>query len=399
MKDVEIHSFAGINNVDAPERVNSYPTKDHPMVDLVEAVNVDIDETGRIVRRAGITMLVPGSAHSLWSNGQVCLYVSEGVLYQLDEDFNSTAIAGGLEDLPMAYVEIGDRIYHSNGDTAAVLDNGAVRSWGIPINLTDVQARAAGGNMQAGFYLVAMTLVRGDGQESGCGLAHRVDLQDNGGIAFSWAVPDDLSITQANLYVTQPNSETLMLAATVDVELGSYLYTGGQRALPLATQWLDAPPVGEVLASFKGRIYIGSGSFVYVTAPLSYEHCDLRDFFSIDGTAVRVIAPVEGGLFVGTENGIYFVAGASFKDNALVKKMDARVIPGTTVLADGAAVTGRKELSGMQVVLFTTTEGIVLGMSDGSLTNLTFERYDLEASDRGAAVFREDPAIQYLVST
>lgn len=399
MKELSIERFAGIQNTLPPERVNSMPTPNTPSVDLVEAVNVDIDESGQLRRRAGSTLRVPGATHSLYANGELCLYVADGMMYRLAEDFTSTPVAGGLTDARMAYVEANGRIFHSNGAVTAVFDAGRVRSWGIPLNLADVSATATTGAMPAGVYQFAMTLLRGDGQESGCALAHRIDLLDNAGITFSWDVPADLSITDVALYVTMPDSETLLQAVVLDVELGSYTYTGGARSLPLATQWLDAPPAGSTLAAHKGRIYIGAGAFVYATAPLSYEHCDLRDFRAIDGSRINLIAAVEGGLFVGTEQGLYFMAGAAFTDNTLAHKMSARVVPGSLVMADGADVTGRTELAGQIVALLATADGIVMGMPDGSVKNFTRERFAMPQQQQGAAVFRLQPTPQYLLST
>jgi hypothetical protein len=243
-----------------------------------------------------------------------------------------------------------------------------------------------------------MTLVRNDGQESGCALAQRIDLPDNGGVHFSWAVPDDTDIVGAHLYLTAPDGETLLLAAAVNVEDAGYTYTGGTRALPLATQWLDAPPPGTALALFKGRIYIAVGDVLYATMPLSYEHCDLRDFRAFDGSAIRVLGAVEGGLFVGTSEAVYFLAGAGFADHALLRKLDSPAIAGSLVSADGMAASGRAELADARVVLFATVDGIVMGLPDGSLQNLTRERFELPAMASGAAAFIEGPASQYLLS-
>lgn len=397
LKTVAIAGVRGIDNKAPPERLRTVPARDAPLIDLVEAQNVDIDNTGRIARRAGQTLKVAGSTHSLWSNGQVCLYVKDGTMYRLDEGFASTAIAAGLTDDPVAYVEVDGRIYHSNGRTTAVVDAGRVRSWGLRLTDIDVAASVTTGAMEAGVYLFAMTLLRADGQESGTGLAQRIDLGANAGIAFSWSVPADPGIVGVALYVSQPNGEVLYQAATVDAEAGQYTYAGGARSLELATQWLDAPPAGQVLALYRGRIYIAAGDVLYATAPLGYEYCDLRDFRAIDGSAIRLLAAMEEGLLIGTARGVWFLQGNDFRDSTVSLVMAASCVTGTLDLVDGRVVTGRDELAGKVVALFATDQGVLMGLPDGTLTNLTQEHYAMTPASRGAALLRDGAATQYLL--
>jgi hypothetical protein len=400
MNFVTISGFRGIDTIAEPERLHSLPSKEQALVDLCEAVNIDVDDTGRVSRRAGQTMEVEVDApHSLWSNGDVCLYVQDGLMYRLSEAFASVAIAGGLADTPVSYVEANDRIYHANGVTSAVYEQGRVRSWGIAVSLADAAASATSGDMPAGIYQFAMTLLRSDGQESGTGLAQRIDLAEGSGITFSWSVPSDRDIAYAALYLSQPNGETLYRAVVVPVEAGTTTYTGGPRSLELATQWLDKPPVGSVLCPYNGRIYIAVGGVLYATAPLSYEHCDLRDYREFDGSEIRLLAPVSTGIFVGTARGLYFLSGASFADNALVKKADAAAIAGTAQVADAGVVTGEPQLAGTRAALMATQDGIFLGLPDGSVQNLSFERYALPAATSGCAIVRTGAATQYLLST
>ena len=382
MADIPYERFAGVRNTLPVERLKPE--------DLAEAVNVTLDDSGRVARRAGQTLRVAGSGmHSLWSDGEVCCYVRNGGMYTLDPALTPTLVALGLSERPMAYASVAGRVYHSNGVNTGVLEAGRVRGWGIPVDDLTVGAAATSGLLGAGIYQFAMTWLTIDGQESGTGLAGRIDLPEGSGIVFSWAVPDDLRIVQAALYLTQPNGEVLLQALVVDVEAGSATYAGGDRSLPLATQWLDAPPAGQCLAHFKGRIYIAAGVYLYVTAAHGLEYCDLRDYLAFDGTRINVLLAVEGGLFVGTERALYFVSGAVLSEQSLIAKSSTRVLPGSGVLADGQDVTGRVELAGVKVALLTTSDGVLLGMPDGSLANLTQERYQFAIGQRAAAIVQK----------
>jgi hypothetical protein len=399
MKAIELRRFAGINDVLPPERISNYPTRDSSDIELIEARNVDIDNARRLSRRTGQTMTVAGNAvHSLWSNDDVCLYVANGVMFRLLPDFTSVTLAAGLSSAPLCYAEVNGRVYHSNGIDSAVYDDGRVRGWGIPIAGIRVGATATGGNLVAGVYQYAMTFIREDGFESGCALAGRIELPDNGAVTFDWDVPHDPAITDAALYLTQPDGETLLQAVVVDVELATYTYNGGPRGLPLATQWLDAPPAATAMALYRGRLYIASGEVLYATAALSFEHCDLRDFRSFDGSPITLLAPVVSGVFVGTASAIYFLAGATLAEQKLDVKLNVGAVRGSLAFGDGEAVTGRKELAGQGVVLFATAEGVVLGLPDGALLQLTRERYNMLSTGIGAALFEAGPYSRYLLS-
>jgi hypothetical protein len=398
VKPVLLTGFRGIVNTEAAERLQALPTKDDPMVDLVDAVNVDIDDSGRISRRLGQSLLIPGQAHSLYSDGEACLYVQDGTMYRLDRRLAPAAVALGLDDTPMAYVTVGDRVYHSNGQTSAVYQDGYVRSWGIPIAATGVAASATVGHLRAGAYLFAMTLLREDGQESGTGMAARIELPDNAGLVFSWDVPTDPGIARAVVYLSEADGETLFQAFEVDVTAGQATYAGGPRSLPLATQWLDKPPSGHALAQFRGRIYIASGEHLYATTALSYEHCDLRDYRAIDGSDITLLTAVESGLFVGTARAVYFLGGSTFAEGTLVRKLDGPAIAGTLVHGDAGEILGNEQLAGQRAVVFATRLGVMLGLPDGSLVNLSGDRYQLPPATSGAALLRSAPAHQYLLA-
>ena len=391
MPDLTAKTFAGVRNTLPAERLKPE--------DLVEAVNVDLDDSGRPSRRGGQVTHIAGNVHSLWSDGVTCLYVSDGGMYSLFPDFSTKLVALGLSEAPMAYLSVNERIYHSDGRRSGVFDGGAVRSWGIPLDALPLTATTTSGALPAGVYQMAMTLIRNDGQESGTGLALRLDLPENSGITFSWPT-DDLpaGVVDVALYLTAPDGAILMQAVVVDVLDGATTYRGGARSLPLATQWFDAPPAGQCLAHYRGRIYIAVGAELFATTALGYEWCDLRDFLPFDGTRINLVAAVDNGLFIGTERAVYFAGGQDFGGFTVTVKLDGAAVAGSLVTGDGQKVTGRAELAGVAVVMFATSAGIVVGLPDGSLNNLTQERY-LFSTGVGAAVLRHDSTkTQYLLS-
>jgi hypothetical protein len=400
MSDFTIQSVAGIRNTLPPERLHSVPTRKQPAVDLVQASNVDIDDSGAVARRAGQTLESANVAHSLWSNADqsICLFVEGSSLKRLMTVGGTvvTLALGLTSGRRMAFVEVNDRVYFSNGAQTGVID-GSVRSWGIAA--TEAPAVSAiAGQLGAGVYQAAYTHLRRDGQESGCALAAQITLGDGAGVRFTWNAPEDADVDEVALYLSEPNGMVMYQAGVYAAAALSADVTGPALALPLATQWLDAPPPGQCLALHNGRIFIGAGAFVFGTGALDFEHCDLRDYLALDGSAVRFIVGVTGGLFIGTAQAVYFASGERLESYTLRKVSTAPAVIGSVVTANGAVVTGNAELSPHEVVLFTTAEGVFMGLPDGSVQNLTQERYRFAPGAEGAAVFREEPTRhQYLL--
>lgn len=97
---------------------------------LVEAVNVWIDDTGRIKRRKGYTKQVDMPAHSMFcEDGQNCLFVSNGKLYQLNPDFTAVLIRENIGNSRMSYCQVADRIFYANGAINGVFMGGTSQPW------------------------------------------------------------------------------------------------------------------------------------------------------------------------------------------------------------------------------------------------------------------------------
>lgn len=398
MAAVTFTRFAGINNVLPAERIRTLPTQDNPTCELTDAVNVDIDNSGQLSRRAGQTLRVPGAAHSLWADGEICLYIAGTSLYRLNADMTSAMLATGLTaGAAASYVRVNERVYWTNGEQTGIVANGMARSWGMPIVETQPNAAPISGSLTAGKYQVAMTWLRDDGQESGTATPLNIELAEDAGIRFTWEAPSDPAIEDVALYVSEPNGMILYRAMTAPASGGTADYTEGARALPLDTLWQDAPPPGQALAYSRGRLYIAQGQFLFATNALGYEYVDMRDYLAPDGGTIRFLAGVEHGLYIGTDHGVYFAAGDRLEEMERRVVATAPAIANSVVTADAMLVTGNRDAAGKQAVLFATEDGICIGTEEGAVSNLTRERYRLGALPASAAVFRASPIAQYLL--
>ena len=109
---------------------------------------------------------------------------------------------------------------------------------------------------------------------------------------------------------------------------------------------------------------------------------------------MRIIAPVQTGVFVGTDSAIFNLDGADIDAASTTALADYGAVPGSLVYVDGDLVgaSGR-------CALFLTAQGVVMCTPGGNFKNLARDRYWPVASQRAGAVFiREAGRSRYLAS-
>jgi hypothetical protein len=155
---------------------------------------------------------------------------------------------------------------------------------------------------------------------------------------------------------------------------------------PDATREYSDPPIGTIVRFFSGRTYIADGNTLWYSEPYSINlFRRAANYVSFPGKIVMV-APVMGGLFVSTVSKIYFLSGRDPKKFELITVSHYPAIEGTDVEADGIALNAGK-VSPLPVQIFTTTQGICVGTSEGQMVNLTYDILEYPKSLRGCAVY------------
>lgn len=369
--------WAGLRNNTSAERFQQ--------TDLVAAQNVVLDNTGRLKRREGQTLKLSGATHSLWSFGDLCLMVQGTELKQLHADFTATTLRAGLTaNQPMSYCYVAGRVYYSNGLETGVVEGQRSRSWGVIPPMTQGSAVATVGDMRPGVYQWAVTYLRGDGQESGTGLAGEINLPDGGGLVFTLPVSDDPDVTHKLLYLSPPNGDVLYEAALLKNSdtTATYADTGVRLNRPLDTQFKQPAPAGHIVAHYRGRMLVAIDNSLFYSDAFGYELFDLRHWYTFD-SRIQIVAPTENGIFVATEHRTEFVQGKDAHEFELIHRADYGAVEGTLAYLP-ARLLG---LDGGEddVAIWTATQGICLGMAGGSLLNLTNPNYQIPVRANGGA--------------
>lgn len=389
--------FNGLRNDVSPERFSAG--------DLEVADNIDIDKTGRVARRAGYTQQVAGATHSLWSNpqGTLCFFAQGNVLRQLNADYSSTPVVTLSNGDPIWFEQVNDRVYFSNGtDTGVIEQGGAARSWGVaPPALPDVVLGT--GNMFAGTYLFTMTWLCDDGQESGATTAATVQIPaDGGAITFTnLPIPTDSRVVAKAIYLTMPNGEDLFQALVLPASAARATYANDtlELNLPCDSLLLQAAPPGQIVAYYRGRMWVAQGDVLYPSEPFAYERFDPRANLQLDGRITMLAALTDkelydtgknSGFFIGTDRSCGVLVGSSPEDFQYVPKTSYGAIFGAMDKIDGS-VFQDGSTGAMELPAWLTTDGICVGMPGMTIRNLTRTRYTFPVGTRGAGLFMPGP--------
>jgi hypothetical protein len=99
---------------------------------------------------------------------------------------------------------------------------------------------------------------------------------------------------------------------------------------PTSNRTLFDAPVGTIVRAFNGRMYVAMGSWLFYSDPFSLNAFDLaRGFLMFEGQ-IQMVAPVAGGIFVGTDIGVWFLDGTGPQKFELKKVSAESVFRGIT---------------------------------------------------------------------
>lgn len=376
-----------MNNVKRDENFYSEEGIAEPKIIL----NADVDITQSIVSRPGTTRVtVLSNPHSLWAGFACMLCVAGGSLYRVNNGVAVSIGAIGDRDDPISYVEIEDKIYFSNQYCQGVFNpvTNTISDWGIlppsgPMLLT------GSGSLLPGIYNVAMTNTVGD-QISGTGPITSIELTSMGGIqvinrpagAVVWC-------TDANEFIFYRVGAVSQITAIPTVE-------------PCPSLLCSPPPFLSNLCYAFGRVWGSSGKTVYYSQPFKFGWFRLSaNRFEFE-SEVTVIARVPSGLFIGMKDKTRFLEGTE-PEKMQQSDAGAGSVQGTLAYCNNvpylADILGTSEKGYVDVPIWVTAEGIVVGNANGRLFNLTKNKLKFGTPERGASLYRsQDGVFQFLSS-
>jgi hypothetical protein len=161
---------------------------------------------------------------------------------------------------------------------------------------------------------------------------------------------------------------------------------------PDQTKVYNNPPLGSIVKTFAGRTWIAGGNTLWYSEPFGPNLFRLSANYLSFPSKIAMVAPVFGGLFVGTGSKVYFLQGTIPSQMIQTVVAHYPVIEGTDCEVDGIVVSGGK-VSPTPMQMFATTKGICVGTAEGQLINLTYEVLEYPSSRIGSAVCTGDKYI------
>ena len=388
-KTVSLQGWSGINNVLRPERTDEKYLK--------EALNIDFDKSGGIQKRLGYTSVSSGDYHSLWSDGSDCFAVKDNDLIRINPDLTETVLKTDVNSV-LSFTKADGRVYYTGpSDTGVILEN-LVSNWGIAEPNPKPQLAPTSGGMSAGIYQVAITYVRSDGLESGSSLAQTITVSDSSGITLT-NIPTsaDASVVTVNIYVSTPNGEVLYLYRGIANGTSSTTITSvAQAILPLPSFNRKVAPRGQIAQVAHGRAFVAQDDILWFSDPYSYNWFDYHKNYFPFPSRITSIMPVEGGIWVGTADGLYYLQGDETDKMQLELKEPVVVVEGTEVRIPGAYIFIENTPIGYKW-LVTTDKGVYICFNDGLALNVTETNYVFPEANSGAGVFvQKDGINRYL---
>jgi hypothetical protein len=374
--------------------------------------NVDLDKTGKPRRRLGRNQVLAGSrVHSLWREGAwpFALAMINGTLTGLYAMGQSFPILAGLDPgLPLSYALVGDRVFWSStSDSGVVKMDGTPAPWGCPTpygNPTLSEHVGAGGliSLEQSRYQVVLTWQLATGEESGSVLAGVVQIGDGSGITLTdIPAPDDPAVARVRVYVTPADGDVFYHAMDLAPGLPVAVISVGLRGKPLDTQFLDRMPVGQIVRSFNGRLYVASGPLLAWSEALRYGLTHPVNNRLGFGSDIDLLEPVSAGddgagIYVAAGKRVYWLGGT---DPAQMQQVIVRphgAVPGTGMKVP-ASVFGL-ETKG-EVAYWMGTDGVaVLGLPGGQVMALREDQTVAPIATSGASMYREQNGIRQVVT-
>ena len=387
MGEISINGFSGMNNVKRDENFYSEKGIAEPRIIL----NADVDITQSITKRPGTTRILSlTAAHSLWAGLSCSLFIDNGTLYRFTPPTKTSIGSIGDRGAPVSFVEAEGKVYFSNPLCQGIFDPAlnTVSTWGIlpppgPMLLTGT------GSLVPGIYNVTMTSTNGD-EISGTGPISRFELTAEGGIqVINRPSGAEVWCTDVNEHIFYRIGATNKIASIPTVE-------------PCPSLMCSPPPFLSNLCYAFGRIWGSSGKTLYYSQPFKFGWFRLsanRFEFEDD---ITIIARVPTGLFVGMKNKTRFLEGT---EPEKMQQADAGAgsVQGTLAYCNNvpylADILGTQEKGYVDVPIWVTAEGVVVGNANGRLFNLTKNKLIFGIPERGASLYRNQNGVFQFLSS
>lgn len=367
-----------------------------------DMLNVDVDNAGSFGSRPGFSLVsAMTDAHSIWGarDGSFGLYVHGTSLKRVvvtgSTPLSATILTGITLAAKMSFFEYADEVFFSNGHELGVVTRTSARLLGMdrPAQLSPTALSA--GALAAGKYSLARSYVLPSGEESALGDLAHITLASRGGVAFSQAI----SAYTVRVYCTPTNGDVLYLVAELPPGLDAFHLLELPLGKVADTQHLRRMPAGSIVRAFNGRVLTVRDDVVWFSEPFRYGLTSPRHNFVRFNSAVSMVEPVLGGVYVGTAEAVYFLAGdgpSNFKQGMV--SVNAPVFGASTLVPGTALPKKLADQGAAMCAVWLGRSGYSLGMPNGVVHDVQSSRIALSEIGAGRAVHYLKDGVKQVLS-
>lgn len=173
---------------------------------------------------------------------------------------------------------------------------------------------------------------------------------------------------------------------------------------PVAGKLMGAPPMATALCWYNGRIFLAEGKTLWATEPFTYDYIDKTKNYRQFETEITALAAVEDGVYVGTKDTLWFLAG-SFGAETRTPRERAGVVPGSMLNVPWEVFDPQARLRpdlpqrGAKGMACLTDKGFIFGGPSGVTYNITRTDYILPKAVRAAMMYREQDGMKTLITS
>lgn len=236
-----------------------------------------------------------------------------------------TTLVSGLANADVAFVEHQGFVWWTDGTSIGRIDASGTPRPGTIQPTSAPSVATTGGTMPAGDYLVGYTWIDSSGMKGPCAALTKIELVATGGFSVSVAAfPADAA--SARVYCSAANGSEPRLVGTYEVSAFPLTITTEPTSKTvLRTLGLSPLPPGGGLTTRGGFLLSWSGT------ELSHSRGDFTaltnldiDYHQFPSTILGAVG-VEEGVWVVTEDGLYWLRGRDLGQAAIQRNQDQRV--------------------------------------------------------------------------
>lgn len=355
---------------------------------LRQAVNVDINDAGWVLRRAGSKLRTPMvGAHSLWSNGYRTFLVYALGLQEVIS-FSPLSLLSRValtSDASMSFVDVGGDVYFSNGTDCGRIAAGAsvVTPWALATPAAPVITTTSG-TLNPGDYQVSLSYSTASGEEGGSTPSMNPTLSSVGG--FSLVLPGaSPGADYINIYISGTDGELPCWYARLPAATTVATITAPATGREMPNAFLQPQPAGQFVATHNGRLLVATDALLTYSPPWNLGLYLPTEGYIPFPAAITNIVPCIDGVYI-TADRTYWLAGPDIAQAEVVPVLPYGAVPGTAFRVPHSEDVG-----------WYGFRGVVVADRTGQAKAIQQDAMAVDVAPAGAALVREVAGVRSVV--